>query len=162
LARAWNTEIRESRNESGLALDAPNDILGNNGGRTSTHARIKQDFEFRDESRVWYDHELFGGVGVKTLEQRFRFNRDLGSGRKMFGNVGIVQRKDPRPLFRNTKKPKFVEGRFARGIKSHPCGLVIGSSQFQLGFPRCLVILQAFLDNSSFGRHAEKQVLPFA
>jgi hypothetical protein len=162
LARSWNTEICEGGNESSLTLDAPNDIFGDNRGRTSPHARIKQDFEFGDKGRVWYDHELFGGVGVKTLEQRFRFNRDLGSGRKVFGNVGIIQRKYPRPLFGDTKKPKFVEGRFPGGIKSHPCGLVVGSSQFQLGFPRCLVILQAFLDNSAFGRHAEKQVLPFA
>jgi hypothetical protein len=156
LARSWNAQIRESGNEIRLTLDAPNDILGDNRRRSSTHARIKQDFEFGDKGRVWYHHELFGGVGVETLEQRFRFNRDLGSRRKMFGNVGIVQGKDPRPLFGNTKKPKFVERRFASGIKSHPCGLVIGSSQFQLGFTRCLVIPQAFLDNSSFGRHAEK------
>jgi hypothetical protein len=128
LARSWNTEICEGGNESSLTLDAPNDIFGDNRGRTSPHARIKQDFEFGDKGRVWYDHELFGGVGVKTLEQRFRFNRDLGSGRKVFGNVGIIQRKYPRPLFGDTKKPKFVEGRFPGGIKSHPCGLVIGSS----------------------------------
>jgi hypothetical protein len=162
LARSWNAQIRESRNKIRLALDAPNDIFGDSRGGSSPHAGIQQDFEFRDKSRVWYDHELFGWVGVKTLEQRFRFNGDLRSGRKMFGNVGIVQGKDPRPLFGNTEKPKFMEGRFASGIKSHPCGLVIGSSQFQFGFTGCLVILQAFLDNPSFRRHAEKQVLPFA
>jgi hypothetical protein len=79
----------------------------------------------------------------------FTFTKKDGTDRTIRATTNIS-------LIPKDKKPKFVKGRFASGIKSHPCGLVIGSSQFQLGFPRCLVILQAFLDNSSFGRHAEK------
>jgi hypothetical protein len=162
LTGSGNAQIREGGNESGLTFNAANDIFGNHRWGSSTHTRIKEDFEFGNESRVWYDHELFGRVGVETLEQGFRFNGDLGSGRKVFRNVCIVQGKDPRPLFGNTEKPVFVERRFAVTIQGHPCGLVVRRRKFQFGFTRCLVILETFLDNSAFWRHAEKQVLPFA